>query len=338
MLAAAFDSTERRHLPTLPSADVLGCAGTPDCPGWCAAARRPEPHAGAGIQRSHAPLRAGDMIDDTWRLLRRLGDGASAEVWVARDRSLHRDVAIKILRAEHLRDADMIGRFTMETRALPRVRHPNVVRMLGRGHHRGRPFLVMEYVAGVELSAVLAALGKQRMPIGRALGILRSVLDGLAAMHAAGVLHGDVKPSNAIIAPNRVVLVDLGLAHPLGPSCRTATGVVHGTPKYLAPELAAGSAERPSEVTDVYAAAALAFELFTGRPPFCSKSVDDVLREQIEGEVPSPARLRPELSRALDQALLRALGKSPARRTASIAQLQAELMAATRGHAFAASV
>lgn len=333
LMDAAIAQPERRHLPLAADTTVLACVAAHDCRGWCATARPPERHAAWTMQRSHAALRAGEVIDERWRLRHRLGDGGSAEVWLAHDPSQRRDVAIKLLRPEHLRDADMVGRFAMETRALPRVRHPNVVRMLGHGSHRGRPFIVMEHVVGLELAAVLAALGKQRMPIGRALGILRGLLEGLAAMHAAGVLHGDVKPSNVIIAANRVVLVDLGLAHPLGPSCRSRLGVVFGTPKYLAPELAAGRADRPNAVTDVYAAAALAFELLTGRPPFSSASVQDMLRAQIEFDVPAPTRLRPDLSRALEQALLRALDKSPEQRTPSIARLHAELMAAARPYA-----
>jgi serine/threonine protein kinase len=279
--------------------------------------------------RSHAPFSAGDVFENNWRLIRPLGDGSSSEVWLAYDQESRRDVAIKLLRAEHLRDTAMTDRFAMEGRALARVRHDNVVRMVARGVSRSRPFIVMEHVVGPSLSATLAALGGRGMPIGRSLAIMCAVLDGVAALHDAGVLHGDLEPSNVIIGEDRVVLVDLGLARPLSPACRLGGGVVSGTPRYLAPELVAGTAEAPSAATDVYAAATMAFELLTGRVPFVGGDVRDVMRAQIDAPIPIPSSLRTELPRALDRALLHGLAKAPARRTESVARLRAELLWAT---------
>ena len=247
-----------------------------------------------------------------YELLGRIGAGAMGQVFRARDRRQGREVALKLLLAAEASEAQR-SRFLREGRALARVRHPNLVEFHEAGTHQGRLFLAMELVRGVSLSertrervtrpAEALRLGAE---LGRALG----------ALHAAGILHRDVKPANVLLDERGAVrLVDLGLARgeALGQTRLTRTGALVGTPHYMAPEQFSATREL-SPAVDVYALGSVLYELLTGRPPFLQESLLG-LAGAVADETPEPpSRHGAEVGSEVDALVLSMLAKDPGQR------------------------
>jgi serine/threonine protein kinase len=191
-----------------------------------------------------------DLADGRYRLDRRLGVGGMAAVWLARDTRLDRFVAIKVIADTLADDEDWLLRFRREARAAAALSHPNIVQVFDYGVDDGRPFLVMEHVEGANLAERLA---DPAAPAPEPQRFALELLGALAHVHAAGIVHRDIKPANILLdARDCVHVTDFGIAHSEGLSPLTQTGVVIGTMKYLAPEVADG--ERPSIATDLFAA------------------------------------------------------------------------------------
>lgn len=263
-----------------------------------------------------------DVLAGQYRVERWLGDGGMGLVLAARDLKLERDVAIKLVQPELLCSASVRRNFEAEARAMASLSHPNIVTLHTIAEDRGRPFLVMELVNGPSLAQVLRERG--RLPPREALPILRALAEGLTALHDAGLVHGDVKPSNVLLGPGRVVkLTDMGLSQLL---CDSA-GVVRGTPSYMPPERARGI-----EVTrellprqDVYALAVTAYEVLTGRLPFVSSRADVLIDKHANAEPPRGSDVCPELLPAFDGPLIAAMEKDPEKRTATPSELVDQL-------------
>lgn len=305
-----------------PCADEHGALPS-DCPGWCPyAVPRCAAERAAPSDARHL-ARVGDSVAGRWLLRRSIGRGAMGEVFLAEDLGTGRAAAIKLLHP-NIVDDDALDAFALEGRTLARlgtrVANGLVVGLLDRGVHRGVPFLAMEHVAGTTLAAVIAAAPSIRLPIPRALALLRALAAGLDAVHDAGILHGDIKPTNILLGHGRVVLADFGLAHPYGPSCRTRSGSVRGTPLYLAPELACGLAVTPDRASDVYAFATVAYELLAGRPPLAADSLAEVIARQLHDPPDRITRYRPELA-AADRVFERAFAKRRADRHRSAGEV-----------------
>ncbi len=268
------------------------------------------------------------MLAGQWRVERWLGDGGMGFVLAARDLKRHRDVAIKLVQPELLCSASVRKSFEAEARSMAALSHPNVVTLHTLAEDEGRPFLVMELVDGPSLAHVLRERG--RLPVGEALPILRAIAEGLTALHEAGLIHGDVKPSNVLLGPGRVVkLTDMGLSQLL---TENAGSVVRGTPSYMPPERALAMSV-PRELLprqDVYALAVTAFELLTGRLPFVSSRPDVLIDKHAHEEPPAPSSVWPELLPALDQPILAAMVKEPERRTETPRELVDQLERASR--------
>jgi serine/threonine protein kinase len=191
-----------------------------------------------------------ELADGRYRLERRLGAGGMAAVWLARDTRLDRLVAVKVIADTLADDEGWLLRFRREAQAAAALSHPNIVQVFDYGLDDGRPFLVMEHVEGANLAQRLA---DPAAPAPDARRLARELLEALAHVHAAGIVHRDIKPANILLdARDRVHVTDFGIAHSEGLSPLTQTGVVIGTMKYLAPEVAGG--ERPTGATDLYAA------------------------------------------------------------------------------------
>ena len=290
----------------------------------------------------HAHLRSGDTLCDRFVVGRHLGTGGMGEVWAAHDTQLNEDIAIKTVRDSLTINASSLMRLKREIQLARRIAHPNVCRVHelfedASGTSR-RLFLTMELVEGETLSSRLRRDG--RIPVDEALAIVRQIIAGLSAAHAANVVHRDLKPSNVMLtsAPaGRVVIMDFGLARlfETGVAENTATAVtaIVGTPDYMAPEQIAGSVA--TAATDVYALGLLLFEMLKGERPFGSGGTfDSWLRRARE----KPARLTsvvPGVSRRIDDVIVRCLEYEPGKRFRSVDEvwsaLQRRLMPLPRG-------
>lgn len=242
-------------------------------------------------------------------------------VYLARQLSLARDVALKVLSAEASADGDRIMRFQREAALLGRLAHPNLVRVFVVGEDQGLHFLAMEYIEGTDLERVLAA----RLDVGRlpsafrddfpaaCVSAVRDAARGLGAAHAEGIVHRDVKPSNLLIADDgRVVLADFGLARDLGAAALTKTGTTLGTPYYMSPEQFAGASATPA--ADVYALGAVLYECTTGARPFDAKTPEALMTAILEDEPVPPRRHDGRIPRDLETIALKCIEKDPAAR------------------------
>ena len=252
---------------------------------------------------------AGDNLTSfgRFRLGKRLGQGGEGTVYLAHDRVLDRPVAVKTLRAGSLAREGWRERLLDEARNAGKLLHPNVVTLFDVGEHEGAPFLVFEYVEAETLSALLAREG--RLPLNRALALLRQVLAGVAHAHTQGVAHLDLKPANVLVTANDTPRVaDFGTSRLLG-ATRPSGGVVMGTPRYLTPEHA-----RRGELglaSDVFALGLIAFELLTGHQALRGADLKAIRSELLEGRLPLPSQIVTDLDPCLDAFVLRALERAP---------------------------
>jgi len=266
-----------------------------------------------------------------YELIHELGRGGMGVVWLARERSLDRLVALKLIA---IADPRLQQRLLREGQTAARLRHPHVVAVHALGGAGQSTFLSMEFIEGGNLEAHLQ--GKP-LPPRDAAEIAAKLAGALAHAHEAGLLHRDVKPSNILIDQDgEPRLADFGLAAPLGGAGDlTSPGTVAGTPAYLAPELL-GGAERARPESDIYGLGAVLYTCLTGRPPFVGASAAEVLA-QLPGEDPLPPHLlQPGLPRDLETICLKCLEKAPERRYPTALLLQSDLEAFLRGEPISA--
>jgi serine/threonine-protein kinase len=270
-----------------------------------------------------------------YRLAARAGAGASGEVFLATDATSARPIALKLHRPGS-GDAgrEWQRRFETEARVLGALRHPDIVEVIDAGHWHGRPWIAMEWVAGHDLGRYVPAA--RRLPDVLALEVAERLARALAHAHRAGVVHRDLKPGNVRVhlAARRLKLTDFGLARAIDAE-ETRTGVVVGSPAYMAPEQLAGAAASASG--DLYALGVVLFELLTGRRPHESSSLGELLRQVAVEAAPDLREWRPELPAALAAELARLLSKRPEARHPS-AEALAEALGRARLHVEAASV
>jgi serine/threonine-protein kinase len=269
-------------------------------------------------------VRAG-FLPDRYADAEAIGRGGMGEIYRATDTALGRAVAIKVLDDRYAEDESVRSRFTREALAVARLSgNPNIVTIYDVGEHRGRPFIVMEYLAGGSLEQKLADEGAQ--PPRRALQWLGQAAAALDAAHREGIVHRDVKPANLLLDRQGYVHVaDFGIASAAGLGSLTQTGTVLGTAAYLSPEQALG--EPTSPASDRYSLAIVAFELLTGRRPFEGASVAAEAAAHATAEIPSVCEFGPTLPRELDAVFEQALAKDPRHRFGSAAELVAALRA-----------
>jgi len=275
--------------------------------------------------------RIGEKLAGRYRLDARIGSGGFATVFRARDLRLERDVAVKVLLANHATDPVIAERFDREARVLAAVSHPNVVAVHdvapGDPATAAEPFLVMDLCDGGSLADRLAdrlaASGAGALPPDELVPVLIDVATGLDALHARGIVHRDLKPSNVLLSDGRARIADLGIAA-IGPSELTAIGTTIGTLAYLAPEQLAG--EPGSPASDVHALGVIAFLGLTGRLPRPAGSVAEVVAASLR-PVGSVSTAGPGLGLAFDPTLARALAGDPSQRPTAV-EFAAMLVAA----------
>ncbi len=270
----------------------------------------------------------GQVISSRWRIDALIGKGAMADVYRAIDLQTSAHVAVKVLRSALISDSAIMQRFQREGEVQARLRHRNVAALLATGvTEKLEPYLVVELLRGKTLRGVLKQEG--RVSAKRAASYAWQALQGLSAVHGAGILHRDLKPANIMLEPSpgpieRVVLIDFGFASFEGSAKLTAQGTVVGSLRYIAPERLRG--EPIDQRSDVYAIGVMLFELLTGEPPFHDDD-DFVLIEKHLNEDPPP--LDPDMPPGLDAVIVRSLAKYQNDRYATAAEMAAALEAAS---------
>ena len=260
----------------------------------------------------------------SYTLLEPIGHGGMAVVYRARQESLDRTVAVKILSENLAASPEFMERFRREARTAANLRHPNVITVHDFGQdERGVPYLVLEYIEGPTLADLMdAGLDDGRIP-----NLLDQIAAGLDYAHARGVIHRDIKPGNVLLTDDgRAVLADFGLAWLLEGAHLTLTGGVIGTPEYMSPEQAAG--EPIDHRSDVYALGVVLYEMLVGERPFLAETPIGVLLKHLQDPAPSVLVARPDLPSAVGEVLARCLVKDPARRFASAGELARAFRAA----------
>src|SRR6478752_9370340 len=257
----------------------------------------------------------GDVVGGVYRILGELGRGSMGVVLETFDLQLHRKVAIKFVNSASF-DEEARQHFVREARAMALVNHPNVLVIHSFGEHGSFPYFVMELVNGQSVDSWLERSDRQ-VVVDEALDILNDVCLGVSAIHTAGAVHCDLKPSNVLLDDqHRVRVADLGLAVPYEDG--GVTKVIAGTPEYMAPELAFDSEKPASKSSDIYALGCMAYEMLTGSVPFDGRSALAIMVRHATEEPVRPSRRRPGLPAAFDDVLLKALQKRPQDRFASV--------------------
>jgi eukaryotic-like serine/threonine-protein kinase len=256
---------------------------------------------------------AGRLLDGRYAVTARIAHGGMATVYLAMDTRLDREVALKVMHAELARDNEFVRRFIGEAKSVARLSHQNVVAVFDQGSDGPFLYLAMEYVPGRTLKEVLRE--RSRFSPAAALDIMTGVLDGLAAAHASGIVHRDVKPENVLLtADGRLKVADFGLARAQAAAAHTRAGLLIGTVAYLPPEQVTGASGGPR--SDVYSAGVVLFELLTGRQPFTGDTPIAVAYQHVNQDVPVPSALAPGIPAAVDQLVLAATSRDPSLRPA----------------------
>ena len=265
----------------------------------------------------------GRVLAARYELVSTLGSGGMATVFLARDRVLDRDVAVKVLRDQFASDPTFLARFTREALDAARLSHPGLVTIFDAGVDEGTAFIVMEVVHGRTVQQELASQG--RLPILRAVRIAADVCEVLDVAHDAGVVHRDIKPGNILLSDDgRTRVFDFGIARTSGSAGLTEIATVIGTAAYLSPEQAAGEPADPR--SDLYAVGCVLEEMLTGAPPFAAETPVALLHRHVHDEPAPPSARRPEVGGRLDAVVLHLLAKDPDDRPASAAEARRELI------------
>ncbi|MCA9607501.1 MAG: protein kinase [Myxococcales bacterium] len=259
----------------------------------------------------------GTILEGKYELIEELGEGAMGVVYLGRDVRLERDVAIKFIQPDMVRSDEAHERFLLEARAMARVKHVNVVDIYSYGEISRTPYFVMEYIPGVTAYEWMEEHGRPHLSVDEAIGILDQTCRGISAIHAAGAVHRDLKPTNILIGPAfRVCVMDLGLSKVLDRPPAQPKDTVSGTPAYMAPEVVLGTVLDATleQQADVYALGVMAFEMITGRLPFTHASPTEMMLAHVEQPPPVPSELRHDLPEAFDEVILAAMEKDPGQR------------------------
>jgi serine/threonine-protein kinase len=266
------------------------------------------------------------ILNNRYELEQKIGEGGMARVYRGRDLRLNRRIAVKVLHSHYASDPGFLQRFHHEAQAAANLRHSNIVDVYDVGLDGDIHYIVMEYVDGSDLKALLARGGP--LPVEQAVAIAEAAANGLSAAHRVGLVHRDIKPQNIIVGPGgQVKITDFGIAKSALSTAMTETGVTFGTADYISPEQARGQPATPR--SDLYSLGVTLYEMLTGRLPFSGESSIAVAMQHVGEEPPPPRMFNPRIPPALEALALRAMSKDPDERPAS-AQEFARLLAGWR--------
>jgi len=267
----------------------------------------------------------GTVLSGRYRLEAKLGSGGMSTVYLARDDTLDRAVAVKVMHREMSEQADQLERFRQEARAVAKLSHPNVVAVIDAGEDGGHPYIVFEYVEGETLKQRINRLGA--LDPQEALAYAIEIARGLTVAHARNMVHRDIKPQNVLIdSEGRAKLTDFGISRQLEQDGMTATGRVLGTTDYVAPEQAMGHPVDPR--SDIYSLGVVLYEMLIGQVPFHADSQVGVAMKHVNEELPDVQARRSEVSAAAALVVERATAKEPAERYQDVGEMIDDLSTA----------
>jgi beta-lactam-binding protein with PASTA domain/predicted Ser/Thr protein kinase len=267
------------------------------------------------------------LFDGRYRIVRKLGSGGMANVYLAEDQELGRHVAIKILNERHAGDEQFIERFRREAKNAAALSHPNIVSIYDRGEAEGTYYIAMEFLDGRSLKELILARGPAPIPV--AIDYARQILAALRVAHRSGLVHRDIKPHNVVADDEgRLKVTDFGIAR-AGPSQMTEAGSIIGTAQYLSPEQAQGAPV--NETSDLYSLGIVLYELLTGSVPFTGETPVEIAMKHLSKVPEPPSRKRVDVPRDLDLVVMRALAKDPAERYQNAEEMDADLARVARG-------
>ena len=267
------------------------------------------------------------LFDGRYRILRKLGMGGMANVYLAEDEVLGRRVAIKILNDRHAGDDQFVERFRREAKNAASLSHPNIVSIYDRGEAEGTYYIAMEYLDGRSLKELIVARGPA--PIHLAVDYARQILAALRFAHRHGIVHRDIKPHNVLVdGEGRLKVTDFGIAR-AGASQMTEAGSIIGTAQYLSPEQAKGASV--DQTSDLYSVGVVLYELLTGVVPFSGDTPVEIAMKHLSTVPDPPSAKRADVPRDLDMVVMRALAKDPSERYQSAEEMDADLRRINRG-------
>jgi len=305
---------------------VCGTVVLPAMPSTSVSQRNLKP-AGFREEKTILPVRVHDVLSGRYRLEDKVGEGGMGAVFVAHDTELDRKVAVKLLAAALVNDAEVLERFEREARLMAKLDHPHIVPVYDVGRHEGRPYIVMKLLQGDSLVGRLRAKGG--FTAEETLKLMRQLASGLDYIHAQGFIHRDIKAGNIFVSPEgHATILDFGILRQKSATTGiTRTGMVMGTPHYMAPEQALGLKDVDHRV-DLYALAVVLFECLTGTLPFEADSELRLIQLQAHAPPPEILERAPWIPRPVAEVVKKALAKKPDDRFNSAAELVNALEAA----------
>jgi serine/threonine-protein kinase len=271
--------------------------------------------------------RINKVFDGRYLLLRKLGSGGMADVYLGEDQELGRHVALKLLNERHANDDQFVERFRREAQSAAGLNHPNIVSIFDRGQAEGTYYIAMEFLDGRTLKELLVRNGPTPIPI--AIDYARQILGALSFAHRNSIVHRDIKPHNIVVGSDgRLKVTDFGIARS-GASQMTEAGSIVGTAQYLSPEQARGA---PVDArSDLYSLGIVLYEMLTGKVPFTGDAPVEIAMKHLTAVPDPPSKLRPDVPHDLDAIVMRALSKDPDQRYGSAEEMDADLARVARG-------
>ena len=265
----------------------------------------------------------GQKINDRYEIIQAIGEGGMANVYLAHDVILDRDVAIKVLRGDLAGDEKFVRRFQREALAASSLSHHNIVEMYDVGEDSGTYYIVMEYINGKTLKQLIKKRGA--LTISECIDIMLQLTDGVDHAHASYIIHRDLKPQNIMIQDNgEIKITDFGIAMALNNTQLTQTNSVMGSVHYLPPEQASGKGATVK--SDIYSMGIMLFELLTGTLPFKGDNAVEIAFKQIKDDIPSVREMNPSIPQSLENVILRATAKNPKNRYNSAREMHDDLL------------
>lgn len=267
-------------------------------------------------------MNPGYEIGHRYRIIRSLGEGGMANVYLAHDMVLDRDVSVKLLRLDLRDDPSTKRRFHREAMAATQLNDPHIVGIYDVGEDHGLQYMVMQYVKGTDLKAYIKK--HYPIPLPQVIDIMEQVLSAVATAHAHGIIHRDLKPQNILIDENKnVKITDFGIAIAVSQDSLTQTNTLMGSVHYLSPEQARGSIA--TKQSDIYSLGIILFELLTGKVPFEGETAVSIALKHFREEIPSVREQNKEIPQALENVIIKATAKEPAERYSSVNEMAADL-------------